>query len=287
MNPEVLFHCLAATGLVTEELWRLQLVSRECRDLYRRYVVYRNPAGRGLQIKEGLVGAQRLSQEKTVALLKTYLQYTYSKGITYMTPMLAPLSKMQMMKLIQKNKYCQLTPEQFRIICWPHGAYMCWLYEIKRGLDPTLSDSRGRWGYWSDIDTWARRVVQWNVKRANRYFQILGRIPLYLNHLVVIVMGIHLQLDHNGSRGTLREDVRMILGFSAFRGRHRRKARETVYQQALEWHKRIMKTWKEVRYDGVSFQMKYYNHLSYLEMHAIVPLIYSSRFTHVVEQTII
>lgn len=266
MNPEVLFHCLAATGLVGEELWRLQLVSRECRDLYRRYVVYRNPAGRELQKRKGLVGAQRLSSEETIVLLKTYLRYyERSQGITHMAPMLAPLSKTQMMKLIRKKEYCRLAPDHFRMICWPHGAYMCWLYEIKRGLDTKLSDSRGRWGYWSDIDIWARRIIQWNVKRANKYFRILGRVPLYLDHLVVIIKGIHLQLNHRWKSDTLVEDVRMVLGFSVFKGRHRRRACETVYQRALEWHHSVMKTWDEVKYSKDSVE-DYCDHRTYLEL---------------------
>lgn len=234
ISPTVLFHCLASSGLVTEELWVLQLVSREYRDLYNRYVIYKTPSMRAIQEHWGLMGAERLDRLRSLTLLRK----TNSKTrVDMIVPFLQERLLDGLPDLIQTGVFCRLDDEQFRQLCRaydirPTVFIMC-LHAIHQRYYVEYELSH----IWEPTEDKCR--LKSHMRRANLYFQILGRIPLYLRHLAMIA------LWQQGHR--LTEDTTRVLRLSLLRPSRRRRAYVTVLAYAETWYHRELAEAREQR----------------------------------------
>lgn len=232
ITPVVLFDVLAGAGLVTEDLWRLQLVSRECRDLYRRYVRYRALIMRTIQNRYGLVGAERLDRERSLELIRRW------KSAGHLAPFLweGLITRETVRELLRQGVFSCFTDRNFRLLCrtqgFRPGVYIMCLHACNQNSYAEFCDLAD-WCYYRQDPSLRRRV--W---RANRYFRALGRVPLYLRHLMSIAVRPR-EIDI----APLRKRIDRILDLSLVRDRVR--AHATIHSLAQEWYDQEIKKYTD------------------------------------------
>lgn len=224
----VLFHGLISAGVLTEDLWKLQLVSRECRDLYRRYVQYRSLIPKTIQRKYRLVGAERLDREGSLDLIRRQGSTSYIAPFLQMGLITAGTIR----ELLLQDVFSCFTDREFRLVCRTQGfrpsVYIMCLHACNQNAWAEFNCVIDYGNCRHDPSLWLR------VRRANRYFRALGRIPLYLQHLASIAVRPR-SLDIP----PLRVRINKILELSIIRNwamRDRTRALVTIYLLAREWY---------------------------------------------------